>query len=481
MPLKGRWILNGTNVLAATGAVLTLTNVTVEQAGSYVFFTTNNYGIGSGTGTVEVVALSSSVGKLDPNYNRGTRPQVMDGIFALALQPDGGAIIGGGFTSFNGVARTNVARVDASGDVDSGFNTGPLASGTYPAWVHSFATQSDGKLLVAGTFTRHLFRCEPSGSLDSSFPSSYASPLYAVALQPDGRVLVGTTTGIRRLTAAGYNDATFQATSVTRAVRAIVVQPDGRILAGGDYLSTAPQPALARLKPAGDLDYSFDARLTGPVTTLALQEDGKIVVGGSFPSAGGAPRKGLARLHPDGSVDTTFDIGSGFSSSVPVLVAAVAVQTDGKVLAGGGFTSVAGIRRNGIVRLNPDGSVDPGFNPGSGTDGVVYAIGLQADGNVIIAGDFTRVNGTARDRLARLYGDNPPPLSPRLGLPVAVGEYMSVSFLSEPRRQFTLEFSSSMGSGQWTPGPSVVGDGTPMALTDTNTPSSQRYYRIRVE
>jgi uncharacterized delta-60 repeat protein len=266
-----------------------------------------------------------------------------------------------------------------------------------------------------------------------------------------------------------------------KRVSALAVQPDGKILAGGDYSSIAVRPALARLNLAGDLDYSFDTRITGQVTTLAVQDSGKLVMGGKFQSAGGAARKGLARLNPDGSLDTTYDIGSGFYSSVPVLVAALATQPDGNVLVGGGFTSVSGIRRNGIVRLNPEGAVDPIFNPGLGTDGVVYAIGLQPDGNVIVAGDFNNVNGNPRDRLARLYGDNPSPLPPRLGVPVALGDYMSVSFLSEPRRQFTLEFSASMDSGQWTPGPSVAGDGTTMTLIDTNTPSSQRYYRVRVD
>ena len=166
---------------------------------------------------------------------------------------------------------------------------------------------------------------------------------------------------------------------------------------------------------------------------------------------------------------------------MPVLVTALAIQPDGKVLVGGGFTTVSGIRRNAVVRLNADGRVDPAFDTGAGPDGIVYAIGLQPDGNVIIAGDFQNVNGIPRDRLARLYGDNPPPLSPRLGAPVRFGEQWAVSFLSEARRQFTLEFSDALDSGQWMSGSSAVGDGTPITLMDTNTPSSRRFYRVRVE
>jgi hypothetical protein len=162
-------------------------------------------------------------------------------------------------------------------------------------------------------------------------------------------------------------------------------------------------------------------------------------------------------------------------------VAALAPQPDGKLVVGGGFTSVNGAARRAIVRLNPDGRADPTFNPGAGPDGVVYALALQPDGNVILAGDFNNVGGTPRDRLARLFGDHPPPLAPRLSIAMVAGNQTGISFVSEPGRTFTLELSDSLFPPQWILGSSCLGDGSPKTLFDTNVPPQQRFYRVHVE
>ena len=85
------------------------------------------------------------------------------------------------------------------------------------------------------------------------------------------------------------------------------------------------------------------------------------------------------------------------------------MQPDGKVLIGGSFTSVNGTNRNRIARLNADGSLDSSFNPGTGANGAVRAIVVQPDGNVLIGGNFTTVNGVLRPYVARLYGDSVAP------------------------------------------------------------------------
>ena len=389
-PFSCAWSLNGAPLSAATNAVLTLTNVAVTQTGTYTITVDNAAGTAATSASLEVVALSASVGALDLSYNTDTRPQVMDGIFALALQPDGGALLGGGFGTFNGVPRTNLARVDASGKVDSTFDSHRLTYGTYPDWVQGLVRQEDGKLIAVGRFSRRVFRFDALGTLDPTLPSRSYPALYAVALQPDGRVVLGGQTVMRRLLPTGYDDLTFNAGSGPNlAVRTIAVQPDGKLLAGGNFTKwgTADRPGLVRLNASGDLDYSFNARMTGTVAVVLVQPDARIIVGGSFQGAGGAPRRGLARLKPDGSVDTGFQIGSGFGSQIPgVVVAALALQPDGKVLVGGAFISVDGASRRAVVRLNPDGRVDPTFSPGTGPDGIVYALGLQPDGNVIHCG-----------------------------------------------------------------------------------------------
>ncbi len=117
---------------------------------------------------------------------------------------------------------------------------------------------------------------------------------------------------------------------------------------------------------------------------------------------------GGARLLPGqaGTLDTTFDPGGGATNSGQASgVGSVVIQPDGKILVGGVFTQFNGIARNCVARLNPDGNVDPSFNPGTGANGEVTGLALQGDGKVIVVGKFTAVNGFGRNRLARLNQD----------------------------------------------------------------------------
>lgn len=371
-------------------------------------------------------------------------------------------------------------RVDAIGNVDTNFNSVSLASGTYPDWVQALVCEPNGNILCGGRFPRHFMRLTPTGALNSASLFA-ASPVFALALQDDGRLLVGGS-GLDRRTADGNRDVSFIGSSLG-TVRAIAVQADGKIVVGGDFTNWGGRPSLVRLMPGGVLDYSFDAHMAvgAKVMAILVQTDGRIVIGGVFASAGGLAFKGLARLNDDGSGDARFDIGAGFASPTPTLVATLARQPDGKFLVGGGFTSVAGLPRRALVRLNPDGHLDSTFDTGAGPDGPVYALALEPDGNVIIVGDFNHVDGQSRDRLARLFGDHPPPLAPRLGLPTVLDGHVSMTFPSELDRKFTLEFTDVFSPAQWTPAASVLGDGGVLPLADTNAPPSQRFYRLRVE
>src|SRR5204863_9735968 len=109
----------------------------------------------------------------------------------------------------------------------------------------------------------------------------------------------------------------------------------------------------------------------------------------------------LARINPNGSFDNSFNVGTGPNG----VIRAVAVQPNGQVLVGGDFTGISGFAATRIVRLNADGSVDTTFNTGLGADGVVNSITVQPDGKVVIGGDFLTVNGVPRTRVARLNAD----------------------------------------------------------------------------
>lgn len=143
-------------------------------------------------------------------------------------------------------------------------------------------------------------------------------------------------------------------------------------------------------------DRGFAPDPNGQVQAIAVQSDGKIIIGGSFTQVGGVFRNRIARLHPDGSLDTGFNpnVGNG-------MVLAIAVHTDGKIYIAGSFTTVGGSSRNRIARLNANGTVDTSFSPGTGLNNQVNALAVDTDGSVIVGGTFTAANGTARSRIAK--------------------------------------------------------------------------------
>ncbi|EKE67204.1 delta-60 repeat domain-containing protein, partial [Oceanibaculum indicum] len=128
------------------------------------------------------------------------------------------------------------------------------------------------------------------------------------------------------------------------------------------------------------------------------QPDGKILIGGRFTSYDGTTRNRIARLNTDGSLDTSFNPGSGADDNIYALV----LQPDGKIMIGGNFTSYDGTARNRIARLNANGSLDTSFDPGSGANSTVQTIMLQPDGKILFGGSFSRYDEMARMRFARL-------------------------------------------------------------------------------
>jgi uncharacterized delta-60 repeat protein len=136
------------------------------------------------------------------------------------------------------------------------------------------------------------------------------------------------------------------------------------------------------------------------VESVTVQSDGKVLIGGGFTAYNGTSRGNVARLNSDGSLDTDFATGAGANN----YVGSVAVQSDGKILIGGGFTTYNNTSRGGVARLNSDGSLDTGFlATGAGANGQVESVAVQSDGKILIGGRFTTYNGTSRGYVARLW------------------------------------------------------------------------------
>jgi ribosomal protein L13 len=137
---------------------------------------------------------------------------------------------------------------------------------------------------------------------------------------------------------------------------------------------------LSRLNPDGTTDTSFKPNVAGGVFSIVVQADGKILVGGGFTSIGGQPRNNIARL------DATTGLADSFDPNANNLVVSLAVQMDGKILAGGRFTSIGGQTRNLIARLDATTGAADSFDPNA--DSAVSAIVVQADGKMLVGGSF---------------------------------------------------------------------------------------------
>ncbi len=261
----------------------------------------------------------------------------------------------------------------------------------------------------------YVVRLLANGQPDPAFTSAPGGDgtVNTVAVQADGKILVGGTfasfntvffKNLARLQADGKADGTFLIGSGPDAqVNALAVQADGKILVGGAFQNFGGQsrPYLLRLGATGAVDTAFAPALNGAVDAIVVQPDGKILVGGTFTSAGGAARSRIARLLATGANDSTFDPGAGANDEV----VALRLQANGAIIAAGDFTSFAGQARSRLVRVLATGALDSTFSPAASADKTVISLGLEASGNVVLGGAFTQVNGVARNRLARLLVD----------------------------------------------------------------------------
>ena len=195
-------------------------------------------------------------------------------------------------------------------------------------------------------------------------------------------------------------------------VLSIAVQADGKILVGGDFTNVGGQTRnrIARLDATTGLADSFDPNANTSVYSIAVQADGKILAGGVFTSIGGQTRRRIARL------DATTGLADSFDPNANNRVESFAVQADGKILAGGVFTTIGGQTRNHIARLDATTGLADSFDPNANNT-VVRSIAVQADGKILAGGDFTTLapNGGApvtRNRIARLAGTPTPHPTP---------------------------------------------------------------------
>lgn len=352
-------------------------------------------------------SLHATPGDFDTAFN-ASGSGANDRVESIALQGNGKILIGGWFTQVNGTGIKGVARLNADGSRDTSFNIG---TGVTDGYVRTLSLQSTGKVFIGGDFfwvsgqmSPVLARYNSDGSFDTGFAGATAgsvSILYSSAVQSDDKILIGgiIDLGINRMNSDGSADTTFNTnvgTGVTYAgdtpfVLAIAVQGDGKILVGGSFtgFNGTTRNGIVRLLSTGAIDTTFNPGTgvgIGSVQAILVQPDGKIVIGGNFSSYNGTARARIARLNSNGSLDTTFTPGSGADNAVKT----IARQSDGKLLIGGLFTNYNGTARSGVARLNSDGTLDTGFVQTAGlSSSGIYSVKVQADGKILIGGSLS--------------------------------------------------------------------------------------------
>jgi len=330
-------------------------------------------------------------------------------IFSIATHNNNRILVGGQIFGYDGnLARSNFLGFNSNGTLDETF-TNEASGDENSSWpkfngpVRSVVVQANDQILVGGNFTHYddqfetnersrLVRLNSNGTLDEAFciaasdGSKFNNEITAIAVQPNGQILIaGNFTSyddggllgrnrLIRLNANGTLDEAFcveasDGNKFNNTIDTIAVQANGKILIGGiftDYAETVGRNRLIRLNSDGTLDEAFCIAAVdndkfsdpeflpneGRIVSIKIQDNDQILIGGLFENyAGTVGRNQLVRLNSNGTLDEDFCIAAvdgKFNSNV----FAIEIQTDSKILVGGGFQDYAGtVGRNHLIRL----------------------------------------------------------------------------------------------------------------------------------
>ncbi|OIR06297.1 Two component regulator propeller [mine drainage metagenome] len=364
-------------------------------------------------GLSNVIGWLNSNGTLTSGLNLTNFPTLTGHAGTIAQLPNGQFLVGGNFYSITGTLYYDMIRLNADGSVDPNFTL------TFNGIVDTILVQPDGSIIVGGNFSQisgqsilRLARIKADGTLDTSFNPAPNGEVFAVVRQPsDGKLVIGgsftglspngaTTSTIRNYIARINTDGTLDTSydpNAQSTVSALAIQSDGKVIVGGSFISFAPHESgtttryyIGRINTDGTIDTAFNPDANSSVTALAIQSDGKILIGGTFTTltpngaTAATTRTRFARLNTDGTVDTTMP-----DLAVDAQIEAIVPQSDGSIYLGGMFSTVNNTRRNYIAKISSTGTVDTAFNPNPDQD--VAAITVLSNGQLVIAGGFTTI------------------------------------------------------------------------------------------
>lgn len=373
---------------------------------------------------VFLIFINAQPGSVDVTFNPsdlgfGFGDGANDYVKDILLQQDGKIIIGGDFTAYNTNSARSLARINSNGSIDTSFLVGSGANG----YVSSMIAQPDGKLIVCGNFTtfngavrNRIVRLNSDGSIDFSFSTGTGADnvIECIALQSDGKILIGgqfvkfngfNRKYITRLKTDGSVDDSFDSSAGFNShVYSLAVQPDGKIIAGGNFSTykSVTKNYIVRINPDASIDQAFETAGTNNIIyKILLAEDGKILIGGKFTKYNNTTKNGITRINPDATADEQFITGNGANN----IVRNILILHDKKIMLAGDFTTYAGVMRNYVAKINEDGTLDSGFNPGKGFGASVTSFQQQSDGKLIVGGSFAVFNNNVKHYLARIDMD----------------------------------------------------------------------------
>ena len=319
----------------------------------------------------QLVPKSAWVTGINPGFGSGFGPAGA-ALYSIEVLPDDKLVIGGIFSSYQGVPCGNIVRLNPDGSIDTSFVTGigfPITGG----YVKTTITLPDGTMYVGGIFTAYngtpangIIKLLANGSIDTSF--NYGT---------------------------GFNIGGVD-------VSVIAAQPDGKIIVGGGFTTYNGSSSIRiiRLNSTGTIDTTFlvGGGFNNTVQSILVRTNGSIIVGGTFTTYKGTSANGIIGLTSTGGIDSQFVYGTGLSSA-----SGISIKTDGSNLfVGGGFTTYKGVSSNFAIKLNQFGTKDTSFNIGTGFNNTVVDLSPQTDGNVFAAGFWTTYQSTTEGRVIRL-------------------------------------------------------------------------------
>jgi len=374
-------------------------SLTADNSGNVIMLG-NNFSASINTST-GIIAFNNSSNTTSSLFNPGT------GFFRTSKTnaygstpnistktPSGDIWLGGFFVMYSGsnVSAGNglsVIKINQQGNLIA------VATSSQAVFINGIASlqpQSDGKLLIGmpgDGYLQNPVRVNSNGSPDTSwYPVEWYNEINTMQVQSTGKVLVGGLFGYPlsdgeggynstnplyfvRLNSSGSLDGTFPTDQTNGVVYTInTLSNDSSILTGAfTTYATTSSNYIAKINSEGVLDTSFNVG-TGfgnGVYKSTLQSDGKLIAAGAFTTYSGSTINKLARINTDGTLDTTFNPGSGFNIfNTPT--SKIVVDDLGNIhIAGGGFTSYSGSAISGYIKILPNGALDP-----TGTSGSFY-------------------------------------------------------------------------------------------------------------